>query len=124
MYSIIVSNEGLVIGYSENLRHLGDGTVATSEHMRYAQSAYKEIVEVESLPSDYADGKYKYNAEIGFSPNEQWVDPNSVVDPKMLEEKIKQLESELALAKEDSVSNMLAITEVYELLLANNGGTA
>jgi hypothetical protein len=37
------------------------------------------------------------------------------------EEKIQQLESELAISKEDNVSNMLAITELYELIL---GGTA
>jgi hypothetical protein len=33
------------------------------------------------------------------------------------EEKIQQLEAELAIAKEDNISNMLAITEIYELML-------
>lgn len=36
------------------------------------------------------------------------------------EKRIEQLESELAVAKEDNVSNMLAITELYEMIL---GGT-
>ncbi|WP_144700219.1 hypothetical protein [Fictibacillus phosphorivorans] len=41
--------------------------------------------------------------------------------PLTPEDKIQQLESELAISKEDNVSNMLAITELYELIL---GGTA
>jgi hypothetical protein len=41
--------------------------------------------------------------------------------PLTPEEEIQQLKSELAVSKEDNISNMLAITELYEMLL---GGTA
>lgn len=33
------------------------------------------------------------------------------------EEKIEQLETELTVSKEDNISNMLAITELYEMIL-------
>jgi XkdW protein len=40
---------------------------------------------------------------------------------EILTEKNEQLEKELAITKEDSIANMLAITEIYEMMLG--GGT-
>ncbi|KZE67000.1 hypothetical protein AWM68_19865 [Fictibacillus phosphorivorans] len=40
---------------------------------------------------------------------------------EILTEKNEQLEKELAITKEDNIANMLAITEIYEMVLG--GGT-
>jgi XkdW protein len=43
--------------------------------------------------------------------------PISKTEIQILTEKNEQLEKELAVTKEDNIANMLAITEIYEMML-------
>ncbi|MBH0171009.1 hypothetical protein [Fictibacillus sp. 18YEL24] len=77
------------------------------------------ILDMYDMPaSDNTNGKLSI-LKINPSTNELYYE--YIDRPLTSEERIKQLESELVLAREDSVSNMLAITEVYEMLLAQGG---
>ncbi|MBH0159107.1 hypothetical protein IHV10_22310 [Fictibacillus sp. 5RED26] len=76
-------------------------------------------IEIEEIPEPVLQaGKTPnlyYNLETGqlfYEYSDRQLSP---------EERIQQLEAELTVSKEDNVSNMLAITELYELIL---GGTA
>lgn len=132
MYSIILSSENVILGCTDNLQYLEDGLVAVSDHVRFARSAYEKIVQVESIPEDYADGKYQYTVEDGFKLNVRWVEPNSAVDPKILVEKVQQLESDLGNALIESAVDKAKITELekaqgdllMELATLKMGGSA
>jgi hypothetical protein len=76
-------------------------------------------IEVDSIPEpEYISRK----AEVLYiNPDTKDMYYEYVDIPLNDAEKIQQLESELAISKEDNVSNMLAITELYEMIL---GGIA
>ncbi|MGG2091929.1 hypothetical protein AB1283_04250 [Bacillus sp. S13(2024)] len=103
--SILINNDGLVIGYSDNIQIIDENTVAVSPNKRFAKSAYSEIVEVIDVPGDYEDYKYKYNKINGFTLNESWIDPNFAVDPIEMQKKLSQLSDE-----NNSLKNQLART--------------
>ncbi|MFB6467424.1 hypothetical protein ACE38V_11505 [Cytobacillus sp. Hz8] len=96
--SILVTNEGIVIGYSDNLLIIDENTVAISPNKRFAKSAYSEIIEMNEIPLDYQDYKYKYDKLNGFILNENSVEPQEIVDPNQLREEnvaLKQQVQEL-----------------------------
>lgn len=73
---------------------------------------------VEAVPEP--EVREKHNPVFYVNPftKEVWVE----YEERLLtsEEKIQQLENELTISREDNISNMLAITELYEMIL---GGT-
>ncbi len=74
-----------------------------------------EGVLIESIP--IPEKKEGLNSVMKYEPNTKNVFFEYLEVPKTEEEKIKQMESELATSKADNVSNMLAITELYEMIL-------
>ncbi|MBS4172136.1 hypothetical protein [Bacillus sp. FJAT-49736] len=96
MFKIILTEDRMVIGCSDNLQFLSDGIVATSPTQRYAKSAYSNIVEVDTLPADYEDYKYNYVEGVGFVKNEEWVDTDApIIDIKALKRENELLKNSL-----------------------------
>lgn len=54
----------------------------------YVVGDYLKCIEVESLPSDYVDGKYCYTEEKGFYKNDNYIDPINT------EEEVRRLTKE------------------------------
>ena len=94
---IIIGINKVVLCKTDKLEYLEDGLISVSEFERYAKSAYKEIIEVDSVPDDFADGKYKYTHENGFVLNETWMEPDAPVNPVELKKENEELKQRVDL---------------------------
>ncbi len=92
--------------------HPIDGLGQTKEKLEESGHFVDSIPVPEMIPRKIPVLKYNSDTEELFYEYEDA--PPSEVD------RISELERELLVSKEDNVSNMLAITELYELIL---GGT-
>lgn len=71
---IITDKKAVVIGSTNKLVYADNGNVGVNETYFFDKSIVGEVLEVETLPVDYVDGKYKY-VEGQFSVVEGWTAP-------------------------------------------------
>lgn len=63
MYNLFLNNENDIFNYSEGvLKELNPKCYIAKEDVAIPKNIVDRIVQVESIPEDYEDGKYKYVA--------------------------------------------------------------
>lgn len=70
------------MGATNKVVYAGNGDVGIDETYFFAKSIVGDILEVETLPTDYADGKYTY-VEGQFAVVEGWTDHKDTSNPEL-----------------------------------------
>ena len=88
---IITDKKAVVMGATNKLIYAGNGDVGINETYFFAKSIVGDILEVEALPTDYVEGKYKYE-EGQFTIVEGWKPPHDVPTIEVLQATVETQE--------------------------------
>ncbi len=106
---VITDNNDIVIKMSDTIGYQENGNVLVDNgSLAIAKILVKGVFEVSDIPKEVSEYKYCYTEEKGFYKNQDYVE---YVSP---EQEILNLKGELA-------DTQIAITEIYEMLEAQNG---
>lgn len=92
---IITDKKSLVMGVTEEVVYAENGDVGIDSTYFFATSIVGEVLEVEALPSDYEEGKYKF-VEGEFIAVEGWQPPKDISSNEELQRKLEEQERAIA----------------------------
>ena len=88
---IITDKNNVVIGVTENVIYAQNGDVGINDTYFLSKTIVGEILEVDTLPLDYEDNKYKYvNGE--FTVREDWKQYQPPITTEELQEQLEMQE--------------------------------
>lgn len=101
---IITNNDNIVFENGVELKYLSEEMISI-DGLRMSKQIANGIYEVDSIPTDYVQGKYKYTTESGFTLNESWKEP---ITMDSLKEENKNLKEKLS-TQEKAITELTMI---------------